>query len=140
MNVMVDTNVIVDDILNRMPLATDAKAIMNLIAEGKATGFITGNSVADIFYLTSKHVGTVIARKQVKYLLKQFNVVCVDGEVCLTALDKPIEDFEDSLVVVCAENTKLDYIITNDKEFLSLDLPVPTISPTNFLAILTKGR
>ena len=45
----------------------------------------------------------------------------------------PIDDFEDALVVVCAESANLDYIITNDKTFLDLDLTVPSIDPADFL-------
>ena len=135
MNVVVDTNVAIDYLLNRAPLATDAKKVMSLVAGDEVKGYLTGNSVADIFYLTDKHMGGEAAHKAIRLLLKQFSVIGVDGEVCLAALDKPIDDFEDALVVVCAENANLDYIITNDKEFLSLDLPVPAISPADFLAI-----
>ena len=45
-----------------------------------------------------------------------------------------MRDFEDALVMVCAEKAALDFIVTNDKGFLSgKGLSVPIISPANFL-------
>ena len=45
-----------------------------------------------------------------------------------------MKDFEDALVVACAEKSDLNYIITNDKGFLSSsDLSVSVISPADFL-------
>lgn len=58
----------------------------------------------------------------------------MDGDDCEKALELPMGDFEDALVVVCAEKANLNYIVTNDKGFLSsLDLSVSTISPADFL-------
>jgi predicted nucleic acid-binding protein len=67
-------------------------------------------------------------------LLLNFKVVSVDGDDCQRAIDFPMEDFEDALVIVCAEKANLNYIVTNDKGFLSeTDLCVPAISPDDFL-------
>lgn len=97
MNVMIDTNVILDDILSR---GTNTEA----------------------------------ARKIIRNLLLSFMVASVDGEDCQVALDLPMGDFEDALVVVCAEKANLNYIVTNDKGFLSsTELSVPPISPTDFI-------
>jgi len=131
---MIDTNVILDDSLNRLPLAADAKIIMNMITDGRLNGYVTANSVADIFYLTDKRLGVVIARKAIRSLLLNLTVISIGGQECIDALELPIDDFEDALVVVCAENAKLDYIISNDKGFLSQDISVPIICPSDFLA------
>ena len=42
--------------------------------------------------------------------------------------------FEDALLVVCGDRTKIDDIITRDKEFLQNAKPsIPAISPVDFL-------
>lgn len=134
MNVMIDTNVILDDILSRGANAEAARKISRFVTDGFITGYLTANCLTDIFYIVSKNRDETIARKTIKNLLLSFMVVSVDGDDCEKALELPMGDFEDALVVVCAEKANLNYIVTNDKGFLnSLDLSVSTISPADFL-------
>jgi predicted nucleic acid-binding protein len=67
-------------------------------------------------------------------LLLTFAVVGVDSKDCQRAVDFPMGDFEDALVVVSTEKADLNYIITNDKGFLSgTNLSVhPSAPPTSF--------
>ena len=130
MNVLIDTNVILDDILSRVPLAEPARKINQLITDDLLHGYLTANCLTDIFYVVTKNKSEPIARKVVKNLLLTFAVVGIDGDDCLRAIDLPMQDFEDALVVVCAEKVNLDYIVTNDQKFLSgSNFSVPTISP-----------
>jgi predicted nucleic acid-binding protein len=131
---MLDTNVILDDILNRTPKAETARKISQLVTDELINGYITANCLTDIFFVVSKNRNEVIARKTIRNLLLNFKVVGVDGDDCQRAIDFPMEDFEDALVIVCAEKAGLNYIVTNDKGFLSeTDLSVPAISPDDFL-------
>ena len=139
MNIMVDTNVILDDILNRAPNAESARKISQLATDDLVKCYLTANCLTDIFYIVSKSLNEMAARATIKNLLLSFAVVGVDGEDCRRAIDLPMGDFEDALVVVCAEKAVLNYIVTNDKGFLSdTDLSVPTISPANFLLSLDQ--
>ena len=133
MNIMIDTNVIIDDILNRTPNVTDAREICRLVSKNEINGYISANSITDIYYIISKKRDEIVARKVIKNLLLSFNVVSVSGQDCLDALNLLMEDFEDALVVVCAKNANLDYIITNDKVFLSENLFALCINPYDFL-------
>jgi len=134
MDVLIDTNTILDDILDRTPNAETAREISRLVTDGYLNGYITANCLTDIFYIVSKNRNESIARKTVKNLLLSFAVVSVDGQDCQRAIDLPIKDFEDALVVVCAEKALLNYIVTNDKGFLNrTDLNIRTISPAEFL-------
>lgn len=134
MNVMIDTNVILDDILSRGTNTEAARIISRFVTDGFINGYLTANCLTDIFYIVSKHRDGAVARKIIRNLLLSFMVVSVNGEDCQTALDLPMDDFEDALVVVCAEKANLNYIVTNDKGFLSsTELSVPPISPTDFI-------
>lgn len=134
MNVMIDTNVILDDILSRGTNTEAARKISRFVTDGVINGYLTANCLTDIFYIVSKHRDEMIARKIIRNLLLSFMVASVDGEDCQVALDLPMGDFEDALVVVCAEKANLNYIVTNDKGFLSsTELSVPPISPTDFI-------
>ncbi|MCL2337405.1 MAG: PIN domain-containing protein [Firmicutes bacterium] len=131
---MIDTNVILDDILDRWPNAEAAREIIRLVTDELVNGYLTANCLTDIFYVVSKSRNEVVARKTVKNLLLSFVVVSVDSQDCQRAIDLPMEDFEDALVLVCAEKAALNYIITNDNAFLNdINLSVPTISPADFL-------
>ena len=134
MNVLIDTNVILDDILNRVPNAEAAKNISRLVTDELVVAYLTANTLTDIFYIVSKNRDEITARKTIKNLLLIYSVVSVDGEDCKRAIDFPMGDFEDALVVVCAEKANLNYIITNDQVFLDeAGLSVPAIKPADFL-------
>jgi predicted nucleic acid-binding protein len=131
---MIDTNVILDDILSRAPNAESARKISLLVTDRAINGCLTANCLTDIFYIVSKNRDDATARKVIRNLLLSFSVISVTGEDCQHAIDFPIKDFEDALVVVCAEKAMLSYIITNDKGFLDIaNLSVPSISPADFL-------
>jgi predicted nucleic acid-binding protein len=126
---MIDTNVILDDILNRTPNAENSRKVSRLATDGLLNSYLTANCLTDIFYIVSKSRNEATARKTIRNLLLTFAVVSVDGEDCQRAVDLPMGDFEDALVVVCAEKADLNYIVTNDKVFLSeVGLSVPAIS------------
>jgi predicted nucleic acid-binding protein len=134
---MIDTNVILDDILNRIPNTETARKVSSLITDGTVNAYLTANCLTDIFYIVSKNCNEAIARKVIRNLLFSFSVVSVTGDDCLQAIDFPMKDFEDALVVVCAKKEALNYIITNDNDFLcSTDLSIPSISPAEFLDII----
>jgi len=132
---MVDTNVILDDILNRRPNAEAARKISRLATDELVRCHLTANCLTDIFYIVSKNTDETTAKLTIKNLLLSFAVIGIDGEDCRKAVDLPMGDFEDALVVVCAEKADLSYIITNDKKFLSdVSLNIPTISPVDFIS------
>jgi predicted nucleic acid-binding protein len=136
---MIDTNIVLDDILNRAPNADVARGVSRLVTDGIVNGHLTANCLTDIFYIVSKCRNDGTARKVIRNLLLIFSVVSVDGGDCQVAIDFPMSDFEDALVVVCAEKADLSYIITNDKGFRSdTASSVSVVSPADFLLKFTE--
>jgi predicted nucleic acid-binding protein len=136
---MIDTNIVLDDILNRVPNADAAHKVSRLVTDGTVNGYLTANCLTDIFYIVSKCRNDDIARKVIRNLLLTFSVVSVDGGDCRMVIDFPMSDFEDALVVVCAEKANLAYIITNDRSFQNVaDSSVSVISPADFLLMFTE--
>lgn len=137
MNVLIDTNVIMDVLGKREPFVQDSAAILMLAAKGKLTASITANTVTDIYYLTKKYLLNHEAVKNA--LLSLFDileVVDVTKVDCIKAFDLQMNDFEDALLAHCAKRVKADYIITrNVKDFKNS--PVKTIAPKDFLSLLT---
>ena len=140
MNALIDTNVILDDILNRVPNADTAQKISRLVTDEHVNGYLTANCLTDIYYIVSKNLNGPVAKKIIKNLLMSFTVVSVDGQDCIKAIDFPMRDFEDALIVVCAEKAAINYIVTNDAGFLSeIDLSVTVINPADFLLKFDAG-
>ncbi|MCD8238871.1 MAG: PIN domain-containing protein [Clostridiales bacterium] len=133
-----DNNILLDAIANRADYKTAQKLFM-AVADEKITGIISANTITDIYYISRKILGDKDARKAILNLLTLFEVVPVDEEACLTALNTPMSDFEDSVLAVCALNSGADYIVTRDKDFIaSTESPVEALSPFDILKIISN--
>ena len=137
MTVLLDTNIIMDALQERQPFDVEAKKILRLAQNGREfTCLFTVNAAADIFYLYSKARDMKSAKAALDFLLTNYGVVAVAREDCQAALSLSIEDFEDALVVVCAQKVNANYIITRDEKFLSSISPIKLISPKDFVNTL----
>ena len=121
MTVLIDTNVILDFILGREPHRASADKIFEMIQQDELDAATTASCITDIYYVTVKHQGEDRARRAIRDLLDVFTIIDVNGDDCSLAMDLPIADFEDALVVICSYKVKIDYIVSNDKEFLQVD-------------------
>jgi len=134
MNVLIDTNVIIDAVTGRTPHHISAEKLFLLVAEDKLNASITASSVTDIYYLLHKHLHDAYQAKQALLkLFSLFEVLDVTGSDCEKALSIPMSDYEDALQATCAKRRKLDLIITrNLKDFVNS--PVKAVGPDDFLA------
>lgn len=132
MRIAIDNNVILDVLLERKPFFKEAQQVMIACADDNR-GYLTANSLTDIFYVLRKFIGTTQAKSAIRQLVDLFMIISVDDSDCLNALSLPIDDFEDALMVVCAKKTGVDYIVTRDDKLLSDKSPVKTISPKGLI-------
>jgi len=134
MRILLDTNVILDYILSRKPYAESAGKIFDLIGREEIGAAVTANTITDIYFIVAKRLGDPSARSALRDLLNLVAVVGVDGGDCVSALNLPMADFEDALVVVCYGKEEIDCIVSNDKLFLQVDSALArVISPDDFL-------
>ena len=76
----------------------------------------------------------LIGRKALIDLLGLLGIIAVDGSDCLEALELPIDDFEDALIVTCASKAGIGVIITGDIDFLGVSTPMArVVSVADFL-------
>ena len=137
MKVLLDTNIIMDALQERSPFDVEAKEILKRAQGGNEfTCLFTANAAADIFYLYSKARDMQSSKAALSFLITNYGVVTVAQEDCVAALALPIEDFEDALVVVCAQRANADYIVTRDDKFLQINSPVNLITPKEFIDML----
>jgi len=137
MTVVLDTNIIMDALQERQPFDIEAKEILKRSQGGKEfTSLLTANAAADIFYLYRKSHDIKSAKAALTFLIDNYGVVTVAQDDCKVALTQPIEDFEDALLVVCAQKSGANYIITRDEKLLKANSPVEVVSPRGFLDML----
>jgi predicted nucleic acid-binding protein len=117
--VLFDTNIILDALASRKPYNREAEQLFLLVAKEQITGFITANSVTDIYYLIRKNLSENDARKAIRNLLLLFEIVDITKNDCEIAIDIDNSDYEDAILLVCANKSKIETIVTRDKEFLN---------------------
>ena len=133
MNVLIDTNVILDAGLNRIPFNASAEKILLLVADEKVNASITASSVTDIYYFLKRdYHDSDRAKEMLINFFNIFEVIDVTKNDCEKALGLPMDDYEDALLSTCAKRRRIELIITrNLKDFA--ESPVKAISPDDFL-------
>ena len=106
-----------------------------MVGEDKIEAFTTASCITDIHYVLQKKLGADPARNAIRQLLKMLTAISVDGSDCAAALDVPIFDYEDALVVTCSAKEAVEYIVTNDSDFIKMGdgLLMRVVSPAGFL-------
>ena len=136
MNVLIDTNIILDVIQKRQPFFYDANRIFQQCIGNVHNGFVTAHSISDVFFITRKSHSLEDRKNVIKLFCNFFTIISEGKNDFLSFLDNgDWNDLEDALQMTCAEKSNLDYIITRDKENGFKNSPVKTISPVDFLKI-----
>ena len=136
MKIMVDTNIIIDVLLEREPFVNDSYKLLSLCEEHQIDGFVSASSITDIYYLVRKYThSNELAYKAIGKILEIVKICSVTNAEVLTAFQKKAKNFEDCLVAVCAKSINCDYIVTrNIKDFEEFD--IPAIAPADLLSRL----
>ena len=130
-----DTNVILDVLLERLPFAEPAAMLLAKAERGEIQGFACATTVTTIFYLARKAVGRELARGQVGDLLLILDVAPVNRAVLERAAESEIDDFEDAVIVESARQVQARAILTrNERDFAKS--PIPAYSPNSLPALL----
>ena len=116
MRVLLDTNVLLDVLLNRAPWATESSAVWQAHEDGRITGHVMACAIADIFYIARKLAHLETAHQAVRLCLETFEICAVDRQALEQAQSLPGSDFEDNLQIACASIAGLDGIVTRDKD------------------------
>ncbi len=137
MRVLVDTNIILDDFLEREPFVEDAAGLMEAIESERIVGYVTATTLTNIFYIARRQTRSVeLARQAVSETLTLMEVCWVDRVILEAAFSSNLRDFEDAVQLACAMASRLDVIITrNAQDFAGATLPI--LSATELLESLS---
>lgn len=138
MKILVDTNVVLDLLLDREPFATAAAGLFSRIQTGAATGFLCATTVTTTHYLIGKALGAKRATGEIRKLTDLFQIAAVDQVVLEAALFSGFVDFEDGVLHAAAKRAGVQGIVTrNQQGFRVSELPV--YSPDEVLRLLRAG-
>ena len=137
MRLFLDTNVLIDVVMNRKPWVDDALVLFELANQRKLSLFAVDLSFINIAYITRK----MLSKQELYTLLKDLrefvNVVEVGEMVIDDAIKAQWNDMEDCTQYYAAKREKVGYIITrNVKDFSQSDIPV--FLPNDFLNMFLK--
>jgi predicted nucleic acid-binding protein len=136
---LLDTNVVLDVLLNREPFVAPATRLWELNEQRKYRGYISAMTPVNVFYIGRKLISREKAHQAVAELLSTFSICSVDAAVLQNAVNSPLTDYEDAVQYECAIAAGLDAIITrNIKDFNTATLPIFT--PDDFLKQFTEGQ
>lgn len=132
MKILLDTNVVLDHLMNREPFVDEAETVLNAVAYRQIEAAITANTITDIAYLLRKAMNRDAMKTALLGLMELVEVVEVNYERCVAAFDLPMTDYEDALLAHCAEKWGAEYIVTrNIKDFGGS--PVKALTPSELL-------
>lgn len=137
MEVLIDTNIILDWFLKRDQFYENSKTVLNKCWFGNIKSFITVHSLCDIYYLVGNKFPLSEKKKLIQFLLNRSEIIEEDYNSVKAFIDYDFyDDLEDCLQMQSAQNLKLNYIITrNIKDFANST--VKAITPEQFLAIMS---
>ena len=123
MNVLFDTNVLLDILEKRGPFFDASYRATEYVVDKTITGFVSVQSLKDIFYFVSKIYGDEYAFIKVEELSALFETIGILPEDSLTTLLSDFSDYEDGLINAAAVRSGIDIILTRDRSgFIKSDL------------------
>lgn len=135
LSVLVDTNVVLDLILNRAPWADDATQLLDAIGNKRLRGFIAGHAVTTVHYIVERERDRTRAATAVSDLLELLDVVSLESIDFQRALSLGLSDYEDAVQAAACLKVGATFLVTRSaKDFKGA--PVETRSPAEVLALL----
>jgi len=127
--VLVDTNILLDFLLQREPFFQDAELLFQALDSGQVVGYVTATTLTDIFYVARRHTKNIeLARQAVAKTLTVMVVCPVNRAILESAFASGLADFEDAIQIACAVSQRVEAILTRDKQgFVSSSVPVLSI-------------
>ena len=139
MRVLLDTNIVLDVLLQRLPWQIEAEAILAAVREERLSCCVASLTVANVFYVARRLVGLDRVRSIVRECLLTLEIMDVGRRELEIADSFSGTDFEDNLQIAVAITEGLDAIVTRDPGGFR-DSPVKVLTPLELLTALNSSR
>ena len=135
LRVLFDTNVVLDDLLDRRPFASDASELMSHVVRGRLDGVLCATTLTTIYYIASRIRNEAYARNRAYDLVRLFDIAPVDSGVLSNAFDLDFVDYEDAVLQEAATRAEAEVIVTrNQRDFRNASLQI--YSPDELLRVV----
>jgi predicted nucleic acid-binding protein len=138
MNLLLDTNVLIDYVGRREPFCKDATSIIAAGYFGDVKLWMAAQSATDVFYVLSKYANSADIQRLLARLYEVVTPVSLTCADLTRATQLLWPDYEDCLISLAANNCQADYIVTRDLRGFDRSC-VPVISPANLAVELTQS-
>ena len=133
--VFLDTNVLLDFLLDRAPFNNDIAEIIEYSTTGSFQICVSSITITDTNYIIGRSEGSRSANKKTKRILELVTVENFGESVVTKASNSKFKDFEDGVQNFCAVEANHTIIVTrNAKDFKESRLSI--LTPTEFLVIM----
>ena len=133
--ILIDTNVLLDYLLEREPFFDDAKKVILSCTEGNIKGCIVAHSISNMFFILRKDYTAKERREILFNLCTIFNIEGIDKAKLLSGLaNEDFSDFEDCLQMECAKSYGAEYIVTRNVADYSTS-EIKAILPSEYLGL-----
>jgi predicted nucleic acid-binding protein len=124
--IFIDTNVLIDYVLEREPYFTYAEELFILTEKKSIVLNISAISYNNVYYIVRKRLGREKAKMVIKWISDITKCIPVDCNVIKQSMVSQFKDFEDAIQYNCAlQVPQCEAIITrNVKDFKLSDIPV----------------
>ena len=137
MKALFDTNIVLDVALDRPQLAAASRAARTSGFEHTGRGCLAWHSVATLAFFLGKHGRTSDVRPLVGELVVRLEIAGGSDRELLRAIDLPVADFEDAMIVALAESAGATHIVTRNTADVRRST-VKAVTPEAFLRLISK--
>ncbi len=135
MKVLIDSDVIMDLLIDRKPFSKESLDILSWCEKGRISGYWTPVIISNVYYILSKYSSEKMARSTIAELNEVLEVVSISKSVINLALESKFKDFEDAIQNYAAElNVEIEAIITRNENDYKLS-KLSVFSPSDFIRI-----
>ena len=136
MALLIDTDVLLDFLIDRGKFSKYAKTIIQKSHENTISIFMAAHSITNIFYILRKTYSALERKKLLLNLCLSFNIVDIGRDLIFKVLENnDFYDIEDCLQAECAAFVNADYIVTRNVKDYSHS-KVPALLPEKLLGML----
>lgn len=114
MKILVDTNILLDVILERTGKFRSSVAVWDWCAKEKIEAYISAISFNNVHYIVSNQRSRAVANRALLLIRDTFGTVALTDRIINQSIDAQWKDFEDAIQYFSAIHADADYIVTRN--------------------------
>lgn len=137
-NLFIDTDIILDIVLEREEFFENSSKIFQLYEEGELLLFTSPTIIINAQYIGQRLIAKEKCRSIINYLLQYFIILEANINIIRKAYHSKFIDIEDAVQYYTAtQDDQIDYFITrNIKDFKAGGNNLPVMTPSQYLKLL----